>query len=263
MGKASRLIAFSLALATGTVAVPVSAVQAQGPGGATTLEDVRDQGILYFNKDLHKQARGFLDRAWKMPGGQADFRTAYYRAATYFKLLIVEEAFSSALKAEQLADNDRHKRRIGDLLTEMRSLFGAVTLTAAEGETNKKGRIFFEAQTGIINRAKKQRFMSIRERFRSTDIALPITVYLPWGEYTANKVPFALVQGEDAPSLEIFLQVDRTNEPKGGGLSTMQWVWIGVGGAVLVAGAATAAVLLQAPEDEVVTGLRIGSDPNR
>ena len=262
MGQASRLLALSVALAVGAVVTPVGPAWAQG--GAQTLEDVRDQGVLYFNKNLFKQARVFLDRAWKMPGGREDVRTAYYRASTYFKLLVIEEAFATGEIAEKLAgDNARYKRRVGELMGEMRGLFGAVTLKAAEGETNAKGRIFFEAQTGIINRAKKKRFMAIRERFRTTDIKLPITVYLPWGQYTANKVPFKLVQGEDAPVLEIFLQVDRTNDPKGGGLSTMQWVWIGVGGAALVAGAVTAGILLQEPEDEIITGVRIGSDPNR
>ena len=50
----------------------------------------------------------------------------------------------------------------------------------------------FESKTGIINREKKARFTTIRDRFRGTDITLPTTVYLPYGSYTANKVPFSL-----------------------------------------------------------------------
>ena len=44
-----------------------------------------------------------------------------------------------------------------------------IVLLAADGETNAKGRIFFETKTGIINREKKARFTAIQERFKSCD----------------------------------------------------------------------------------------------
>ena len=246
-----------LALLVGVATASAPAVSAMAQVGPSTLEDVRDQGILYFKKKLYKQAKTALDKAFKMPGGNEDFATLYYRGQTAFKLLFIEQAFNMTKAAVAKAPSDKYKRRYTELLTEMQGLFGEVTLVGAKGETNAEGRIYFEAQTGIINRAKKQRFMSIRERFRSTNISLPITVYLPWGQYTANKVPFALKQGEPAPSLEIFLQIDRTGEPKGGGMKTSTWVWIGVGAAVLAGGAAAGVLALEEPEPTRLTGIVI------
>ena len=103
------------------------------------------------------------------------------------------------------------------------SLFGKVTFKAAKGETNAQGRIFFETKTGIINKKKRTRFMSIRERFRSTDVSLPTTVYLPYGQYLANKVPFTLKEGKKTEPVEIYLQVQARSEKK-------TWLWVGVGG---------------------------------
>lgn len=215
---------------------------------ATSMEDVREQGVLYIRKKMFRQAKTVLDRAYAMPGGNKDFATLYYRGMAYFQLMLLEEAFRMTELAGELATEERQKRRLDELKQEMSSLFGAVVLKAAEGETNAEGRIFFETRTGIINKVKKDRFLSIRERFRTTDISLPITVYLPWGDYLANKVPFELKEGEAAPELEIFLQVDRTGD-EGPGISP--WVWVGVGSAVAIAAGLTTFFLMR--EDDIRT----------
>jgi tetratricopeptide (TPR) repeat protein len=211
---------------------------------AQTLDEVRDQGILYFKKEIYKQAQEHLDRAYKMKGGKTDFSTVYYRAQTHYKLLRLETAFEMVTAALTLAEGDEKRlQRVKELNAEMRGLYGGVTFKAAKGETNKQGRIFFEAKTGIINKEKKERFESIRERFRSTDIELPTTVYLPYGEYLANKVPFAVAQEDAAPpEVEIFLQVvvDAGGEDEGMGT----WFWVGVGGAAVAAAGVTALLIL-------------------
>lgn len=203
----------------------------EGPG-PQTMEDARDQGVLYFRKNLFKQAMPLLDKAYDMPGGKDDFNTVYYRAQTAYKLLLLEKAFEMSTRAASLTDGDaRREQNAKELQTELDSLFGKVTLKAAEGETNAKGRIFFESRTGIINKEKRERFQAIQERFKTTDITLPITVYLPYGDYLANKVPLTLAQGEPAPEVEIYLQVQRT---EGDDDNTMMWVGIGAGTAAAV-----------------------------
>ena len=203
--------------------------------GSNTLEDVRDQGILYFKKGIYKQAKVRLDRAYKNAKGKQDFLTVYYRAMTYYKLLLLETAFKMVEDAVPLAGDDaRRAGKVTELKEEMDSLYGGVTFTAAKGETNAQGRIFFESKTGIINKSKKKRFNAIRERFRSTDIKLPTMIYLPYGAFTANKVPFELQPGaEKPPVLEIFLQVVVEEDD---GMGVWGWVGIGVGAAAAVGG---------------------------
>ncbi len=236
----------ALLVAAGLMLLPPTLASAQEQ--KVVMEDVRDQGVLYFKKKRFPQAKAQLDKAYKTAQGKKDFKTLYYRAQVSYKLLLLEDAFGMAKAAEAAAANDREKRVVQELVAEMSGLYGGVTFKAAKGETNKKGRVFFEAKTGIINREKRQRFESIRERFRTHDIELPTTVYLPFGEYTANKVPFAIVQGEETPELEIFLQVV-VGEGDGDGLL---WVYIG-GGAVAAAALGVGAFFLfREPEPEEV-----------
>jgi hypothetical protein len=82
-------------------------------------------------------------------------------------------------------------------------------------------------------------------------VRVPTTIYLPYGDYTANNVPFTLVQGEPSPTVELFLQVvQRTAE--GGG---RKWLYVGIGGGAAVA-AGVAAFFLLSAEDETRTDQR-------
>lgn len=227
-----RITLAALLLGAGTLPLLPSTPSFAQEGGPQTMEDARDQGVLYFRKNLFKQAKPLLDKAYDMPGGKDDFTTVYFRGQTAYKLLLLEQAFEMSARAASLTEGDaRREENAKELQTELDSLFGKVTLKAAEGETNAKGRIFFESRTGIINKEKRERFQAIQERFKTTDITLPITVYLPYGDYLANKVPLTLAQGEPAPEVEIYLQVQRT---EGDDDNTMMWVGIGAGTAAAI-----------------------------
>lgn len=231
---------------------------AQEAAGPQTMEEARDQGVLYYRKKRFRQAMPLLDQAYGMSGGAQDFSVVYYRGRTAYKLLLLEKAFEMASLATKLAGDDQ--RRAGnakEFQTELDSLFGRLTLKAAEGETNAQGRIFFETKTGIINREKKKRFATIQERFKTTDISLPTTVFLPYGDYLANKVPVSIVQGEEAPEIEIFLQVQKGEDDDD---NTLLWVGIGAG-TVAAVGLGVGAFLLfgqeePAPETPLDIGIR-------
>ena len=240
------LVAFGLAL---VAFAPVECAADEPPSEEASADDStggsfeesREQGILYFKKERYKQSKASLDRAYKSKGGDKDFGTVFHRGRAAFKLLILEQAFQMADKALILAGEDARKLRVlEEWTTEMKTLFGGVTIKAAQGETNSEGRVFLEAKTGIINKEKKQAFLSIRERFRTTDVQVPTTIYLPFGEYTGNNVPFAIVEGEPAPTVELFLQVVRGKEGDDSGLL----LYAGIGGAVAVAAGVAAFFLL-------------------
>jgi hypothetical protein len=228
-------------------ALPARAQEAaEEAPAASSFEEVREQGILYFKKDRFPQSKSQLDRAYKMKGGDADFTTVYYRGRAAYKLLVLETAFAMAEKAKALAGEDARKQKmVEEWQQEMQGLYGGVTIKAAAGETNTEGRVFLEAKTGIINKEKKQTFLSIRERFRSTDVQVPTTIYLPYGDYTANNVPFALAQGEPQPTVELFLQVVKRESDGGSNV----WLYAGIAGGVAIA-AGVAAFFLLAEDDQ-------------
>ena len=197
--------------------------------GAASFEDIRAQGIHYYKKKRYHQSHRMLKRAYMMKEASDDFLVTFYLAQSAAKLMLLERAFDLGERAQQLAgENARRKSRSSEFLEELGTLFGKVTIKAAPGETNAQGRIFFETKTGIINKRKRKRFMAIRERFRSTDVSLPTTVYLPYGEYLANKVPFTIKEGVDPETVEVYLQVQAQ-------AASRKWLWIGLGTAALVA----------------------------
>lgn len=238
-----------LALTLVTTA-PLPATLVPSSGGVAqanpqrSAEDLREQGIVYHRKKMFKRALAVLDEAAATPEGARDFDVALYQAKSAYELLLLEHAFDTLARAEKLATTPAQRADASELRGQMSGLYGAVTFVTGEGETNQSGRIHFATETGIINKEKRERFEAIRERFRSTDVRLPRTVYLPYGDYTANNVPFTIVEGQPPSEVRIILQVQKEDED---GDNTAWWIVGGVGGAAVVA---TVVTLLLLPDDE-------------
>ena len=224
---------------------------------AQSLDEVRDQGVLYAQRDQHKQAKVFLDRAWAMPAGKADFKTVYYRGVTAHELLLLEDAFAMTALAKTLATEERETLRVQQLQETLDSLYGKITIKASQNETNPKGRIHIESQTGIINRKKKTQFQTIRDRFRNTDISVPVSIYLPFGNYRINEVPVTLESGKDAPEIAVILHKLEGAKDEGG---VSGWVWVGAGTAAAAAGVAAFLLLNDEPAPIRKTDLVFGSE---
>lgn len=243
-----RALALLTAIALVPCTVPVAPVIAQT---TARFDQLRDEGAAYYKRDLLKQAFSKLNQAYAAPGGKDDYTTCYLRAQVAYKLQEIEIAVQMVNEAGKLADTDRRKRTIHELRAEITGLYGGVRFEAEEGETNKTGRIFFEAKTGIINPEKKQLFGSIRDRFRNSNITLPAEVYLPYGEYTANNVPFSIVQGAQTPPVKIFLQVPKEEPVED---DSEIWWYVGIGGgAALLAGLGVGAFFLFSDDEPAKT----------
>ena len=188
------------------------------------LDDVRDQGIHYFKRGKHALALTTLSKAYAMDGGTSDFLTVFYRGRAAAETHQLEVAFEMLALARGLpAEKEAWQVKARQVLEALQARFGMVNLVAAPEETNTKGRIFFEAQMKILSKVKRENFEKIRTRFRTTDITLPIAVYLPYGEYRVNQVRFAVIEGKKGKPVEIILQKpisDATEFP---------WAWVGAG----------------------------------
>ncbi|MEZ4435496.1 MAG: hypothetical protein R3F65_24085 [bacterium] len=241
----------ALALASLPVALPPTA-PAYAQAQPQKLEEVRDQGVHYYKKKLFKQAERQLATAYAMNGGPGDFETVYFRGLTAFQLDQVNLAQEMVQSARRLAVDARRKRAVDELEQQIRALYGPVVFKASPNETNRKGRIYFEAKTGIINPDKRRRFEQIREQYRAHSVTLPTTLYLPYGEYTANNVPFAVVEGaSDPPTVEIFLQIVEEDVLAAAGDNDNTWLWVGIGTAAAV-GIGVGAWLLLSDDAEPV-----------
>lgn len=214
------------------------------PAHAEDLDEIRDQGKLYYQRDQYKQAKIFLDKAYAREDGKADFQTCYYRGVVAHELLLLEDAFAMAAAAKALAKEERETAKVVELQNKLDALYGKITIEASKHETNPRGRIYIESQTGILNRKKKKQFQTIRDRFRSTDITVPVSIYLPFGNYVINERRVSLEQGGETPKIAVILQRQKTEDE--GGVSG--WIWAGVGTVVAAGGAVAFFLLTDEPD---------------
>jgi len=206
------------------------------------LAALRDQGAHYLQLKRFDAAQLRLEQASRLPGGEEDFKTHLLLARVYYAQLVLERAFPAARKAVDLAMNDQQRERSVRLLETMDKAFGGVTLTQAEEQVGrvKTGHLHLVDAGGLINVKKKEQFHQIRDHFDETPVELPVTIYLPFGRYTVNLVPFETKPGERA-TVVTFLDA-------GGRDGISPWWWV-AGGVVAAGAAATAAVLLLSSDE--------------
>jgi len=207
----------------------------------------RDRAIHYYRKGFLDAALAELEKAVEAPGGTEDYKTNYFLAKVLYDKLIIERAIPSAERAVKLADSDREQSQSKALLKRMSDFFGGVTLTKAPEASSDEGFIHLVDAGGLINTRKKQVFEQMAERFGAKKSKLPVTLYLPFGQYTANRIPFATKKGGVS---EILIIPDAES-----GSSGLAW-W--VAGAVAVAAAVAVTVILLLPEDQETHTVRIG-----
>lgn len=191
---------------------------------ADTWEELRDQGILYYNRNNYTLAYSNLSKAYN-GGGRNDFETALGLTRTARAILLLEVAEGVGQKALELAANDSEKKaKVLEIVNELKGTFGTITVEAGPEQSLERGVIEIENTTGIINKEKKQVFMSIRERFRSGEVELPATVYLPPGDYTVNNVPVTVVSTAEAEkpdgekgdkTIYVYFSTPLPTEPEG------------------------------------------------
>ncbi len=238
MHRPPRALAWWALLALAAPATPAFAAPADDPGDFKAL---RDRGVHYYRVKQMPAALKVLKQAAATPEGAEDFKTRFTLAKVAYKLLHIELALPEAEAAKALAKRDSHRAASANLLKELKSFFAGVTLTQAPQQRGKvkKGFIHLKETGGLINKRKKEVFRKIEQRFRTTQVSLPTTIYLPFGKYTANLAPFEITQGETATAVT-FLDT-RAEE----GVS----LWWYAGGAAVLAGATAAVVLMAAPEE--------------
>lgn len=208
-------------------------------------EQLKNQGITYFNNDLFERARIQFDKAYDTPEGKGDFVVVYYRGFLAEQELHLEVAFEMAELAVKLGQNEEEQSQAQQLLDQLKGRFSYVKISPAAEETNRKGRIYLETKRRILNKQKREQFESIRLRFRSMDVEVPTKIYLPYGRYTANNVPFEIKRNsEEIPDVSLFLHIIKA-EGEGEGGNAWLYTGIGVTGAAILG---VGAYLLFKPE---------------
>jgi len=222
------------------------------PPPELSLQQLTEQGIHYYKRRMYGPAMANLEQARALPGGDQDYRILSVLSRIYLEQQLLEKAFPAAQEALALAKPEQRDEAEA-FLAGMQERFGGVTFRKAREQmgTITRGIIHLEDRGGLIEPQKKRVFESIAARFKKTEVELPITLYLPFGSYAANRAPFTVARDQVA---EVELILYSTKEAEG----ISPWWYVG-GAAVVVAATATVvALLLSGEEPEDVQLLEIG-----
>ncbi len=230
------------------------------PPTQTSVRDLVRQGSHYSKKHRWTAAIDVLEKAVAQPEGQDHFKAHMLLARAYYETLVLERAFPMAERAVELADDEDDERgatRFRDVLSER---FGGVTFRKAPEQKGalKGGLIHLEDRGGLIDPKKKKLFARIAERFRETPVTLPITLYLPFGSYAANRAPFSIEKGKVA-EVELILYTPEA-------APVVRWpTWAAAGGTALALASGVTLFVLANSADQKAKEIAAtpGGDRNR
>ncbi|MBM4321467.1 MAG: hypothetical protein FJ125_16375 [Deltaproteobacteria bacterium] len=245
-----RLLTACLALLCTAAQLSPAPALAQGKTEGASFSELSKQGIHYYRKKLWGPAIATLEQAAATPQGQKDYKTNYYLAKSTEATLQLEKAFPYAHKALDNARNEEEKEDAKKLLETLQKYYAGVRFEQHPDQPEKfeeGGIIILKPTKPIINMQKKKVFEKIADYFRQKPVKLPITIYLPFGEYEANGAPFVIEEGKEAKA-KVFLY-----NPKEG----ISWWWI-VGGGVAAAGL-TVGILLPVLLSEDTQQAKVGT----
>ena len=223
MKQITLLIIVSLYMIVGSrvEASPVRSYEQQ-------LEQVR----LYINNDMFEAALAELNKLRGSEQGQGDERLYIALAKVNYKLHNITAALSDLRKARKLTKNSKAKKRLTSLYEQWLSTYGLVRFEPAD--QTYKGQLTLKRQRKLINQERKAALGKVQKLFEK-GIELPLSAYLPYGQYSANGTTFKLKRNMPTPIVEVMLTPLKEVVQPPSSSNMDQWLYVGLGSAALVA----------------------------
>ena len=220
---------------------------------AKTSSEYVEQGLHYLSKGRPGLALKELTAGLDAPGAQEDFDLHINLARLYYENLLMEKAFPEVILALRLGMPGPQKDEARNFLKEMKELYGGVSLRPPEGMREDIGPIRLEADSEMIRVHKKKVFAKLQARLGKARMKIPSTLYLPFGSYLINGIPFDVRRG-DVTELVLRLSPEEPPPPP---LSReedsdfdLAILWYVGGAAAAAVVAAGAVVILSSPPPE-------------
>lgn len=208
---------------------PVSGMASPVRSYEQQLEQVR----LYINNEMYEAARTELLKLSQSKSGQQDERVYIALAKVTYKLHQITMALSYLRTARSLAKVPQAKEKLSSLYEQWLSTYGLVRFEPAD-----------QVQRGIVNLSRKRKLIN-KERQAALEYAqkalkkgvdLPLSLYLPYGHYSANGTSFKLKRNAPTPIVELMLvpMAEPQKQPSSSH-ANQHWLYIGFGSAAVVA----------------------------
>lgn len=181
-------------------------VRIEAPEQERSATELLKQAKHYLRKDMPDAAIRSLEQARRQSDGKRDPMVHYYLAKIYYDRMVLEKAVPLAARADELAKTEEQRKKTTPLAKALTGQFGGVTFKASIETPPRlyEGYIRLEDRGKLIGKQKRAVFDHVRDRFWEKPVSLPITLYLPHGDYAANRIPFT-VDGERVETVDLVL----------------------------------------------------------
>jgi len=205
------------------------------------------QAERYVEGKLYEQAVKELKELERSPEGSQDVRVSELLSLAYYHSNDINKALYYLRQARQLTADEGLRARLTQHYQQWIKAFGLVQFASLTPTTS--GAIELNAERKILNPKRRAAF-KIAQRQLRRGVTLPLSMYLPFGSYVANSVPFQLKPSLPPPSVELSLI-----PVKGEAVSTKtsKWVYITLGGVALIATAVGGYYLLSSQQGSETT----------
>ena len=162
------------------------------------------QAQLYEKNGFIERAKIELESLYRTQQGKRDFRVIYALCNLSYSIHRVTDAVWYLSRAYSIVDNDTQREQLNELHEHWSKQFGRVEFVSNQ----------YDVQMGSISleRLGKQPFnkhsrasLQVAQEDLQSKLALPISIYLPYGHYRANSVEFSLRKNQPPPSIKIPL----------------------------------------------------------
>lgn len=199
---------------------------------ARTYEQQLEQVRLYINNDMFEAAHAELNKLCQTDQGLNDERIYIALAKVNYKLHNITVALSDLRKARRLTTNSVTKKKLTSLYEQWLSTYGLVRFESAD--QIQKGKFTLKRLRKLINQDRKASLDKMRELF-DKGVELPLSAYLPYGQYSANGTIFKLKRNVPTPIVEVMLTPIKEVVKPSSSIHMNQWLYVGLGSIALVA----------------------------
>ena len=235
--RASTLAARAPRLACAVIALSLSLSAAQpaplrAQPAPPSYEQRINQANLYIRQELYHQALAELEVLLATPQGATDVRVVAAAAEASYRTRDITKALDLLRVARRLSQSPSERHELGERYNAWSSEYGPVRFESSNAL--RRGALALESDRKILNPERREVFERARERLALGFIP-PLSLYLPYGSYTANQVPFQLLPSQPMPIVAVPLDSIAAPAEPPATSSSNAWVYVSVGGAVLVA----------------------------
>ena len=231
--KSTEKINVSLATLIISLILTASAVSTSfaTPQPVRSYEEQLEQVRLYINNKMFEAALVELNKLKRTDKGSKDARLFTALAKVNYKLHYITSALNDLRMARLLSNHPKAKKRLTVLYEQWLNTFGLVRFESSQ--QLQRGTLNLTRTRKIINQDRAAALEHVQAEF-SKGVTLPISVYLPYGSYSANGTTFKLKKDQMTPIVEVILTPLRQERPKPVQQDFSKWLYVGLGSAVLI-----------------------------